>query len=40
LAKNLRGGSASVDIKTLPAGGSFEVSLSTSIKARLVKVAR
>ena len=40
LAKNLRGGSASVDIKTLPAGGSFEVSLSTSIKARLVNVAR
>jgi hypothetical protein len=40
LAKNLRGGSASVDVKTLPAGGSFEVSLSTSIKARLVNVAR
>lgn len=40
LAKNLRGGTASVDVKALPAGGSFEVSLSTSIKARLVNVAR
>ncbi len=40
LAKNLRGGTASVDVKALPAGGSFQVSLSTSIKARLVNVAR
>lgn len=40
LAKNLRGGSASVDVGALPDGGSFEVSLSTDIKARLVKVAR
>lgn len=40
LAKNLRGGSASVDVEALPEGGSFEVSLSTDIRARLVKIAR
>jgi hypothetical protein len=40
LARNLRGGSAGIDIQSLPAGGSFEVSLSTNLKARLVKVAR
>jgi hypothetical protein len=40
LAKNLRGGSAGIDIQGLPAGGSFEVSLSTNLKARLVKIAR
>lgn len=38
LAPSLTGGSASLDVRALPAGGKFEVSLSTSLKARLVSV--
>ncbi|WP_317201976.1 IPT/TIG domain-containing protein [Janthinobacterium sp.] len=38
LAPALTGGGASLDVRELPAGGRFEVSLSTSLKARLVSL--
>ena len=40
VASALTGGSASVDVSALPAGGRFEVSLSSSVRGRMVKVAR
>ena len=40
VASDLTGGNASVDVSALPAGGRFEVSLSSSLGARLMKVAR
>ena len=40
VASALTGGSASVDIGALPTGGRFEVSLSSSIRGRMVKVDR
>lgn len=40
VASALTGGSASVDISALPAGGRFEVSLSSSVRGRMVKVDR
>jgi len=40
VASGLTGGSASVDVSALPAGGRFEVSLSSSVRARLMKVQR
>ncbi len=38
LAPALTGGGAALDVRALPAGGTFEVSLSTSLKARLVSL--
>ncbi|OEZ87757.1 IPT/TIG domain protein [Janthinobacterium sp. HH104] len=40
VASDLTGGKASVDVSALPAGGRFEVSLSSSVGARLMKVQR
>jgi hypothetical protein len=40
LASGLTGGTASVDVSALPAGGRFEVSLSSSVGGRLMKVQR
>ena len=40
VASDLTGGKASVDVSALPAGGRFEVSLSSSVGARLLKVQR
>ena len=40
IASALTGGTASVDISALPAGGRFEVSLSSSVRGRMVKVER
>lgn len=40
VASDLTGGKASVDVSALPAGGRFEVSLSSSVGARLMKVPR
>ena len=40
VASGLTGGNASVDVSALPAGGRFEVSLSSSVGARLMKVQR
>ncbi|KAB8043096.1 IPT/TIG domain-containing protein [Janthinobacterium aquaticum] len=40
VASGLTGGTASVDVSALPAGGRFEVSLSSSVRGRMVKVAR
>ena len=40
IASGLTGGSASVDVSALPAGGRFEVSLSSSVGGRLMKVPR
>ena len=40
VASGLTGGNASVDVSALPAGGRFEVSLSSSIGGRLMKVMR
>ncbi|PIF10012.1 IPT/TIG domain-containing protein [Janthinobacterium sp. 13] len=40
VASDLTGGKANVDVSTLPAGGRFEVSLSSSLGARLMKVQR
>ena len=40
VASALTGGSAAVDVSALPAGGRFEVSLSSSVRGRMVKVAR
>ncbi|MGK5026591.1 IPT/TIG domain-containing protein [Janthinobacterium sp. RB2R34] len=40
VASALTGGSASVDVSALPAGGRFEVSLSSSVRGRMVAVAR
>lgn len=40
VASDLTGGKASVDVSALPAGGRFEVSLSSSVDARLMKVQR
>ena len=40
VASALTGGSASVDVSALPAGGRFEVSLSSSVRGRMVRVAR
>jgi hypothetical protein len=40
VASDLTGGNASVDVSALPAGGRFEVSLSSSVGARLMKVPR
>ncbi|MGK5046153.1 IPT/TIG domain-containing protein [Janthinobacterium sp. GB4P2] len=40
LASGLTGGNASVDASALPAGGRFEVSLSSSVGGRLMKVQR
>ncbi|MDC8760632.1 IPT/TIG domain-containing protein [Janthinobacterium fluminis] len=36
LASALTGGAASLDVRALPAGGKFDVSLATNLKARLV----
>ncbi|HAT32884.1 MAG TPA: hypothetical protein DCW29_19150 [Janthinobacterium sp.] len=38
LATNLGGGAAALDVRALPAGGQFEVSLATTLKARLVSI--
>ena len=40
VASDLTGGKASVDVSALPAGGRFEVSLSSSVGGRLMKVQR
>ncbi|OBV38994.1 IPT/TIG domain-containing protein [Janthinobacterium psychrotolerans] len=40
IASALTGGSTAVDVSALPAGGRFEVSLSSSVRGRMVKVAR
>ncbi|MCC7705898.1 IPT/TIG domain-containing protein [Janthinobacterium sp. GW460P] len=40
VASDLTGGKASVDVSGLPAGGRFEVSLSSSVGARLMRVQR
>jgi len=40
VASGLTGGNASVDVSALPAGGRFEVSLSSSVGGRLMKVPR
>ncbi|PHV15489.1 hypothetical protein CSQ90_18815 [Janthinobacterium sp. BJB303] len=40
VASGLTGGNASVDVSVLPAGGRFEVSLSSSVGGRLMKVMR
>ncbi len=40
VASGLTGGNASVDVSALPAGGRFEVSLSSSVGGRLMKVQR
>ncbi|MDN2718580.1 IPT/TIG domain-containing protein [Janthinobacterium sp. SUN120] len=40
VASDLTGGKANVDVSALPAGGRFEVSLSSSLGARLMKVQR
>lgn len=40
VASGLTGGNASVDVSALPAGGRFEVSLSSSVGGRLMKVMR
>ncbi|WP_215405896.1 IPT/TIG domain-containing protein [Janthinobacterium sp. JC611] len=40
LASDLTGGKASVDVSALPAGGRFEVSLSSSVGGRMMKVQR
>ncbi|PLY41666.1 hypothetical protein CSZ94_14860 [Janthinobacterium sp. ROICE36] len=40
VAGGLTGGNASVDVSALPAGGRFEVSLSSSVGGRLMKVQR
>ncbi|MDN2680434.1 IPT/TIG domain-containing protein [Janthinobacterium sp. SUN033] len=40
VASDLTGGKANVDVSALPAGGRFEVSLSSSVGARLMKVQR
>jgi hypothetical protein len=40
VASGLTGGKASVDVSALPAGGRFEVSLSSSVGGRLMKVQR
>ena len=40
VASGLTGGSATVNISALPAGGRFDVSLSSSVRARMVKVDR
>ncbi|OEZ89105.1 IPT/TIG domain protein [Janthinobacterium sp. HH106] len=40
VASDLTGGKASVDVSALPAGGRFEVSLSSSVGARLMRVQR
>ena len=40
VASGLTGGNASVDVSALPAGGRFEVSLSSTLGARLMKVSR
>ena len=40
VASDLTGGKASVDVSALPAGGRFEVSLSSTLGARLMKVSR
>ncbi|APA70240.1 hypothetical protein [Janthinobacterium sp. 1_2014MBL_MicDiv] len=40
IASELTGGNASVDVSALPAGGRFEVSLSSSVGGRLMKVMR
>ncbi|MEG1054320.1 MAG: hypothetical protein RSF79_20040, partial [Janthinobacterium sp.] len=40
VASDLTGGKASVDVSALPAGGRFEVSLSSSVGGRMMKVAR
>ena len=40
VASDLTGGNASVDVSALPAGGRFEVSLSSSVGGRLMKVMR
>ena len=40
VASGLTGGNASLDVSALPAGGRFEVSLSSSMGARLMKVQR
>ncbi|MCM2567979.1 IPT/TIG domain-containing protein [Janthinobacterium kumbetense] len=40
VGSDLTGGKANVDVSTLPAGGRFEVSLSSSVGARLMKVQR
>ncbi|WP_061301560.1 IPT/TIG domain-containing protein [Janthinobacterium agaricidamnosum] len=38
LASSLSGGSATLDVRSLAGGGTFEVSLATALKARLVRV--
>lgn len=38
VASGLTGGAASIDVGALPAGGRFEVSLSSAVRARLMKV--
>ena len=40
VASGLTGGNASVEVSALPAGGRFEVSLSSSVRARLMNVQR
>ncbi|MFZ4877435.1 IPT/TIG domain-containing protein [Janthinobacterium sp. Mn2066] len=40
VASGLTGGAASVDVSALPAGGRFEISLSSSVGGRLMKVQR
>ncbi|MDN2674394.1 IPT/TIG domain-containing protein [Janthinobacterium sp. SUN026] len=40
VASDLTGGKANVDVSAVPAGGRFEVSLSSSVGARLMKVQR
>ncbi|MDN2705434.1 IPT/TIG domain-containing protein [Janthinobacterium sp. SUN100] len=40
VASDLTGGKANVDVSAVPAGGRFEVSLSSSVGARLLKVQR
>ncbi|MGK5059889.1 IPT/TIG domain-containing protein [Janthinobacterium sp. LB2P49] len=40
VASGLTDGKASVDVSALPAGGRFEVSLSSSVRARLLNVQR
>ncbi|MDO8051761.1 IPT/TIG domain-containing protein [Janthinobacterium sp. SUN211] len=40
VASDLTGGKANVDVSAVPAGGRFEVSLSSSLGARLLKVQR